>query len=495
MTIDDEYILNKYWKGKQCSYSNLERSNKVLLCEKYWISHRFVDSKDPLEVIYRLKNHIVVRPVCPICGNPVKWDRYLKYSEYCSKQCVNKNPFLIAKRKKTLISKYGVDCPSKIKNSSQKAKQTKLERYGDENYNNITKSKRTRLEKYGEENYVNVGKIKQTKLERYGDENYNNCMKTKQTKLERYGTENYVNVDKIKQTKLERYGDENYNNREQAQLTCLLKYGVLHPLQNKTVLDKVSSTCFDKYGVRYAIQLDSCKENAIKSSMKKYGYPYPFLNPEFRKYAAAMVTEESVLKRICTSKSRFGTANFNNRTKAKETCVDRYGVDSYSKTNEWKQHMSLLMSSKEVQDKRNNTFHEHKTFSASKPEENLFDYIKLKFPSAKRQYRDNERYPFNCDFYIPEFDLFLELNGTWTHNNHPFDPSSIKDQITLEQWKSKQTKYYDNAIKTWTERDVKKRNIAKENKLNFKEVWSLEEGIKFIDKLKNSLDNFSIFKT
>ena len=34
--------------------------------------------------------------------------------------------------------------------------------------------------------------------------------------------------------------------------------------------------------------------------------------------------------------------------------------------------------------------------------------------------------------------------------------------IKLEQWKAKQTKYYNNAIKTWTKRDVEKRNKAKE---------------------------------
>lgn len=44
-------------------------------------------------------------------------------------------------------------------------------------------------------------------------------------------------------------------------------------------------------------------------------------------------------------------------------------------------------------------------------------------------------------------------------------------------------KYYLNAIKIWTIKDVEKRNCAKEHNLNFKEVWSLQEGKEFINDL------------
>jgi len=83
-----------------------------------------------------------------------------------------------------------------------KSKQTKLERYGNENYNNQKKHEQTCLIKYGVKHYSKNDdvkkRIKQTKLERYGDENYNNLKKCKQTKLERYGNENYNNSLKQK---------------------------------------------------------------------------------------------------------------------------------------------------------------------------------------------------------------------------------------------------------------------------------------------------------
>ena len=49
------------------------------------------------------------------------------------------------------------------------------------------------------------------------------------------------------------------------------------------------------------------------------------------------------------------------------------------------------------------------------------------------------------------------------------------DNDLVKIWKSKNTKYYDNAIQCWTIRDVNKRNIAKKNNLNYIEFWNLNE--------------------
>ena len=115
----------------------------------------------------------------------------------------------------------------------------------------------------------------------------------------------------------------------------------------------------------------------------------------------------------------------------------------------------------------------------------MYLYIKEKFPNVKRQYKDKERYPWCCDFYIPELDCFIELNGNWTHGKHAFSSTSKEDLYIVEQWKKRSVEhhYYGNAIKTWTICDVKKRNKAKEEKLNFYEFWNLENAKKFIDEL------------
>lgn len=118
----------------------------------------------------------------------------------------------------------------------------------------------------------------------------------------------------------------------------------------------------------------------------------------------------------------------------------------------------------------------NKSFNSSKPEEKLYHILLEKYGSknVKRRYKE-ERYPFYCDFYIPSEDLFIELNNHWTHGGKPFDPDDIECQEKLKLWqeKSKQSKFYENAIKTWTERDVNKIKIAKENNLNYKLFYDI----------------------
>lgn len=111
-----------------------------------------------------------------------------------------------------------------------------------------------------------------------------------------------------------------------------------------------------------------------------------------------------------------------------------------------------------------------------------FFYIKEKFPSVKRQYKDNIRYPWRCDFYIPELDYFIEVQGYYTHGDHPFDSQSQSDLNLVQKYKER---YGPNcqAITIWTIKDVEKRECVQKNNLKFKEIWTLDEGKKFIDFL------------
>lgn len=89
------------------------------------------------------------------------------------------------------------------------------------------------------------------------------------------------------------------------------------------------------------------------------------------------------------------------------------------------------------------------------------------------QYYDKDRYPFKCDFYIKSVDLFIEVNAHWTHGGMPFDgtnPHCI-EQLKIWKEKSKTSKFYQNAITTWTVRDVRKQQIAIENHLNYKTIY------------------------
>ncbi len=93
--------------------------------------------------------------------------------------------------------------------------------------------------------------------------------------------------------------------------------------------------------------------------------------------------------------------------KTKETLKKNYGVDSPGKSKEIQNRIKTTMLSrygvasglslkssiekshtKEVIDKINESKRKNHTFNTSKFEEEMFSYIKEKFPSVKRQYKD-----------------------------------------------------------------------------------------------------------
>ena len=90
----------------------------------------------------------------------------------------------------------------------------------------------------------------------------------------------------------------------------------------------------------------------------------------------------------------------------------------------------------------------------------------------------SEKYPYHCDIYVKLFDLYIEVNGHFSHGFHPFNPQDPKDIKQLEIIKQKQ-KYYISSTgklkknayftweRVWTKRDPMKLNKAFENKLKY----------------------------
>lgn len=129
----------------------------------------------------------------------------------------------------------------------------------------------------------------------------------------------------------------------------------------------------------------------------------------------------------------------------------------------------------EQREKHNATKRKNKTFNTSKSEEAYYNYLVDTYGKDDiiRQYRDKERYPFHCDFYIISLDKFIELNSHWTHGTEPYDETNPK-HIELKNFlieKSKTSDFYSVALRVWTETDVKKRKIALENNLNYEVIY------------------------
>ena len=128
------------------------------------------------------------------------------------------------KTKQTTLEHFGVENAFQADYSKEKARQTKLERYGSETYVNTDKIKQTNLDKYGVDNYTKTEEYKQ---------------KTAKTNLKKYGTKSPMQVKAIKQKAID---------------TCRGRYGVDNPMQNSEITAKAKQTCLARYGVEHFSQ-------------------------------------------------------------------------------------------------------------------------------------------------------------------------------------------------------------------------------------------------
>ena len=194
------------------------------------------------EKIYIIKNDIKERPKC-YCGNELKWKSNKEgYLQYCSSLCQRKSPERI-KQIKELWENKTAEEKTYLTN---KVKKTKLERYGNENYNNPKKISETDLSK--DQEYWDKRNEKQfkTKLERYGDEHYCNGDKISETWQNKTDEEIQERTNKQRQTYLERYGVEHpmqlKEHREKIKQTLIKNYGVEHPMYSQDIKDKLMHT-------------------------------------------------------------------------------------------------------------------------------------------------------------------------------------------------------------------------------------------------------------
>lgn len=274
-------------------------------------------------------------------------------------------------------------------------------------------------------------------------------------------------IDKIKQTKSYKYGDPNYNNFEKVKETTLKKYGGMG-FASQDIRDKAQSSCLKKYGVKNVFYSKFYQKKIQNIKEQKYGEPY-YSNKE--KY-----------KDTCLKK--YGVSNPMQKKeivdKFNKTMISKYGVKWAMYNEELKAKCIESIKNAHKTGKYNRTHKNNKSFNSSKIEKQFRDFLeKSKIPYIY-QYRSDE-YPFDCDFYIPDYKLFIEIQGCWTHGKKPYEGTEDDNKI-LECWKNKHTKFYDRAIYVWTELDVRKRKIAFDNKLNYLEIFSI--------KIEDCIDNF-----
>lgn len=359
-----------------------------------------------------------MKRICEFCGKEYNWEEgqpnwtkdgigngrnTIRSNKFCCYQCGIKDKN--QKRKNTSLKLYGVENISQSNNVKEKKLQTFHNHSNEWNSKRIIKIKETWKNK---DINQHIQKIKNTKLEKYGDSNYNNLEKAKQTNISKYGVENPFQSEEIKNKieniKLEKYGNKRFTNRIKAENTCL-----------------------KRYGIKNAFNIEKFKE------------------------------------------------------KSKQTLISKYGVDNFAKSKKWKDKFNNKNWIESQQQKIYNTKKKNNTFKTSINEEQIYQLLLQKFNKVERQYK-SELYPFNCDFYISELNLYIEYQGTWLHGKEPYNANNEEHIKQINLWKSKNTNFYNTAINVWTIRDPLKRQTAKDNNLNWIEFFNMEEFLEWYNK-------------
>lgn len=291
---------------------------------------------------------------------------------------------------------------------------------------------------------------------------------------------------KIEFTNLERYGNKNNlwseSGRKKVLDTCIKHWGVDNVLKSDVIKEKIKQTTIERYGCEHNSQCNEIKEKKKNTSLSHFGVEYPNQSKEiinkrnktnFEKYGCVCTLSNDIIKTkaFLTKEERYGNGNYVNPKQTKITKFKKYSDENYNNSKQ----ISKSLSSNDVQRKMYNTKKKNKTFNTSTIENKLKQYLDEKTINYITQYK-SESYPFACDFYLPDYDLYIEIQGTWTHGLHPFDFNNKDDIKKLNIWKEKsiKSKYYKTAIDVWTKTDVYKRNIAQKNNLNYLEVFSIK---------------------
>lgn len=335
-------------------------------------------------------------------------------------------------------------------------------------------------------------------------EQFGVCELDKAGVLEQLGLHDAVNLIKLADlfTGLglgEEFKDaDRHARRSTMRAGMVAQYGTDNPFKLEDFQEKAAQTREERYGARYTLAEGSVFADEARKKGRETRYAR-------ERYTRVLTPDEIARHSARTAKtvrSRYGVDHVSQipsvraaqsqraqqfahqwAEKARQASIERYGVPHPNMREEFRQEVSKRMSSARVQQQSLATKKRNGTLTTSSSEDAVYellcDYVNQHGMTVVRQYRDEKRYPFAVDFYIPERDLFIELNGSWSHGGHWYESDREMDQKIVQTWlkKGKKSKYYRVALETWTKRDVRKREAARQAELNYVTLWDGTEAL------------------
>ena len=394
-----------------------------------YLNTRYTDSDSLEETLKRIKLGIEEKPKCalPGCNNPVTF----------------------VGRQRAMFTKYC--CPAhsaQAEETRKKCKQTNLEHWGTENVYDSSIYQQKVLDEYG----VKYHWLREDIQE-----------KRNMTCLERYGTIYPTQVkdimDKVRQTTLERYGAE-----------CMfMTPKVYEHSHNEETIEKIRQTNKERYGCISPFGSDEVRQKISETNKERYGNECMFDVPWVREKA---YSEESREKQRQTNRERYGfdtpLSSPEVRQKIMQTEMDLYGYPCHLMTPENRKKAFEKMK-------------ENGLLQKSHKEDEVYEYICSLGYRVERHHMTDE-FPFNADMYLPDYNLYIEYQGSHFHNTYSF--MGTKDDFKVLQTYYEKSQHlkeesgdadkltqYDNMIYVWSDLDVRKRVFAQENNVRYFEIY------------------------
>ena len=364
--------------------------------------------------------------------------------------------------KQGMLDKYGVDNPFKLDEFQAIAAETRKEKYGAE----YTLASGSALRDAARETFA----------EHMADDEFRKKLNEKKcaTNMALYGVP-YVAQSLVFQVK--------------TRATNLRRYGYTHAMKSPSMRNRLSQvmkknapmiavksrkTCLEKYGVEYYGQtaearkaqsermhgnLDVFLAKTRATMQKRYGVNYSWESAALRNKAYSTMQKRYGTSCYCQSDDY--RENLDSiMDKVRNTNTSRYGAPFYVQSDEYKQNVDVIQSRIIATKRQNGVLN---TLTVEKHVKGFDDF--------ESQYNNDSRYPYLCDFYDKDRDLFIEVNASWTHGHHWYNAE--EDADICKKWKAKtrDSKYYANALEVFTKRDVEKRECARVNNLNYVTLW------------------------
>ena len=409
-------------------------------------------------LIFRLmKRNVTTLPICILdtCNKPV----HINTRGVLLKGCCRNHTTIASTREK-----YGIDHLTQSNTTKNKSKETKLKKYGNENYNAGGLPLKLKENETAEDFLINALSKKSPQIELFPESvkdllrNFNNNISLAQSffmlkydimvnpTCQYNDCENEVEF--ISVTKGFKKCCCYQHNKG---LTMMQKYGVEHAAQSDTFKDKMVKSTFEKYGVKYFFQTEIFKKNLKLLTQEKYGVDHVSQSPLIIKkkketlmknYGVESPMHSEIIRNHHKNVmfGKYGVSNlFSNPEFVKKKFEEKYGVsnpmhvpeflekqqESSFKRKEyiWKTgEISLVQGYepivlKELEEK-GYKFDEILTSPKDMPE------IFYQFKGSKHRY-----YP---DIFIPKENIVIEVKSNYTLKKE-WDKNQAKFEATKSQ--------------------------------------------------------------